>query len=146
MARISASAVGTTSYEKIMGHAPRVLEQWSRLEDVFFKRSNLPSDLLEQVRRTLAQGHGCDYCMAKGGPPDARHAALRMSLTVGLAQDFAADHRAIDERQLNVMREHFPEPELVELVAFIGFTWAADGQVRCVAACLPRGLTTQPGE
>ncbi|MDO9195155.1 hypothetical protein [Rhodoferax sp.] len=60
----------------------------------------------------------------KGGPPESMHEALRTSLAVGLAQLFAADHRDIDETQLNVMREHFSEPELVELVAFMGFMWA----------------------
>lgn len=107
-----------------MGHAPHVLEPWTRLEEVFFTRSALPADLLEQVRRTLALGHGCEYCMAKGGPPESVHEVFRTSLAVRLAQLFAADHRDIDETQLNLMREHFSEPELVELVAFIGFMWA----------------------
>jgi len=124
MSRISPSSIGTTPYERVMGHAPHVLEPWSRLEEVFFRRTLLPADLLEQVRRTLALGHGCEYCMAKGGPPESRHQAMRTSLAVGLAQLFAADHREIDETQLKVMREHFSEPELVELVAFMGFMWA----------------------
>jgi hypothetical protein len=62
--------------------------------------------------------------MTRGGPPDAIHEALRTSLAVGLAQVFTADHRAIDERQLDFMREYFTEPELVELIAFMGFMWA----------------------
>ena len=62
--------------------------------------------------------------MAKGGPPESMHVATRTSLAVGLAQLFAADHRGIDEAQLVIMREHFSEPELVELVAFMGFMWA----------------------
>ena len=122
--RISQSLIGSTPYERVMGHAPHVLEPWSKLEEVFFSRSVLPADLLEQVRRTLALGHGCEYCMAKGGPPEPKHEAMRTSLAVGLAQLFAADHREIDEVQLNIIREHFSEPELVELVAFMGFMWA----------------------
>lgn len=124
MARISPSSIGATPYERVMGHAPHVLEQWTKLEDVFFSRSVLPADLLEQVRRTLALGHGCEYCMTKGGPPELKHEAMRTSLAVGLAQLFAADHRDIDEAQLAIMREHFSEPELVELIAFMGFMWA----------------------
>ncbi|MEJ6006951.1 hypothetical protein WG899_15470 [Paucibacter sp. AS339] len=49
---------------------------------------------------------------------------MRTSLAVGLAQLFAADHREINEAQINIMREHFSEPELVELIAFMGFMWA----------------------
>jgi hypothetical protein len=87
-AHIPDSSVGTTNYERIMGHAPHVLEPWSALERTFFERSILSNELLEQVRRTLAMGHGCAYCQAKAGPPDARHAALRTSLAVALAQAF----------------------------------------------------------
>lgn len=107
-----------------MGHAPHVLEPWAELENVFFSRSILPAELLEQVRRTLALGHGCEYCMAKGGPPDTRHEAIRTSLAVSMAQLFAVDHREINEAKIKIMREHFSEPELVELVAFMGFMWA----------------------
>lgn len=31
---------------------------------------------------------------------------------------------ATDEGMLNTMREHFTDPELVDLVAFMGFMWA----------------------
>lgn len=107
-----------------MGHAPHILEPWARLEEAFFSRSILPAELLEQVRRTLALGHGCQYCQAKGGPPDARHEAMRTSLAVGLAQVFASDHQGIDAPMLDTLREYFTESELVELVAFMGFMWA----------------------
>jgi alkylhydroperoxidase family enzyme len=107
-----------------MGHAPHVLEPWTRLEDAFFKQSVLPSQLLEQVRRTLALGHGCDYCRAKAGPPDAHHKDLRTSLAVGFAQLYTAGHKEIDASQLRVLRECFSDQELVELVAFVSFMWA----------------------
>jgi len=131
MSRIPESDVGETPYERIMGHAPHVLAPWLELEGIFFRRSILPAELLEQVRRTLAQGHGCEYCLAKSGPPDDRHAALRTSLAVGLAQVFASGHRNIDDALIETMRQHFSDAELVELVAFMGFMWAggAFGQV-----------------
>jgi alkylhydroperoxidase family enzyme len=124
MSRVSLSDVGSTPYERTMGHAPHVLESWSRLEEAFFRRSILPAQLLEQVRRTLALGHGCAYCQAKSGPPDKHQAEFKTSLAVGLAQVFATDHREVDERMLQAMRAHFSEPELVELVAFMSFMWA----------------------
>jgi alkylhydroperoxidase family enzyme len=100
------------------------MEPWTALEEAFFRGSLLPADLLEQVRRTLALGHGCEYCQAKGGPPDRTHASLRTSLAVGLAQVFASGHRNIDASSLEPLREHFTDAELVELVAFMSFMWA----------------------
>jgi alkylhydroperoxidase family enzyme len=43
---------------------------------------------------------------------------------VALAQTFAADHKAIDKSQVDILRETFSDAELVELVAFISFMWA----------------------
>jgi alkylhydroperoxidase family enzyme len=107
-----------------MGHAPHVLTPWTQLEETFFQRSVLPRNLLEQVRRTLALGHGCEYCQAKGGPPDAQHDVLRTSMAVGFAQLFASGHKGIGARQIEVLRAHFSDQELVELVAFVSFMWA----------------------
>ena len=123
-AHIPLSSVGSTNYERVMGHAPHVLEPWSALEQTFFERAILPKELLEQVRRTLALGHGCEYCQAKADPPDDHHEALRTSLAVSLAEAFAADHKAIGRPQLEVLSESFSTAELVELVAFISFMWA----------------------
>jgi alkylhydroperoxidase family enzyme len=107
-----------------MGHAPHVLASWSALEDAFFNQSVLNKELLEQVRRTLAESHGCEYCQAKGGPPSPTQTEFKTSLAVGLAQVYASDHAGIDEKMLNVLREHFTDEELVELVAFMGFMLA----------------------
>lgn len=124
MTHITPSASGTTHYERVMGHAPHILAPWSALEDTFFNHSLLPGELLEQVRRTLAESHGCEYCQAKGGPPSLTQTEHRTSLATGLAQVYASGHASIDAQMLNVLREHFTDPELVELVAFMGFMWA----------------------
>jgi alkylhydroperoxidase family enzyme len=124
MSRIPLSTVGSTPLERVMGHAPHVLTPWLQLEDAFYSRQILPADLLEQVRRTLALGHGCQYCQAYAGPPDASHSDLRTSVAVAFAQLFAQDHQGIGESQLAVMRQHFSDAELVELVSFMGFMWA----------------------
>ncbi len=124
MARVPDSTLGTTPYERVLGHAPHIYAPWVRLEEAFFARSILPADLLEQVRRTLALGHGCEYCQAKGGPPDRSQASENASLAVGLAQMFAAGHRDIDDAVLQRLRGVFTDAELVELVAFMSFMWA----------------------
>lgn len=124
MANLHESEVGTTPYSRIMGHAPHVLGPWERLEETFFGNSILPADTLEQVRRTLAQGHGCEYCQAKAGPPDRQHEDIRTSIAVGFAQMVMVDHREIDRSAFSVLREHFTDAEIVELVSFISFMWA----------------------
>ena len=124
MPRIPESTLGATPYERVLGHAPYVLEPWTNLEEAFFRRSLLPADLLEQVRRTLALGHGCEYCRAKGGPPDEMQRSFRASLAVGLAQVFASGHQNVDASLLEPLRAHFSDAELVELVAFMSFMWA----------------------
>jgi len=40
---------------------------------------------------------------------------------VALAQTFAADHKAIDKLQMDILRETFSDAGIVELVAFISF-------------------------
>lgn len=140
MAHLTESTTGSTPYERIMGHAPHVLEPWSKLEEVFFSGSILPATLLEQVRRTLALGHGCEYCQAKGGPPSATQEDMRTSLAVGLAQVFREDHRGIDATMLGTLRPYFTDAELVELVAFMGFMWAG-GTFGRVFGITPAGPT-----
>lgn len=124
MSYIPPSTVGNTPYERVMGHAPHVLAPWAQLEQAFFEHSVLPRELLEQVRRTLALGHGCGYCQARGGPPEINQREFRASLAVRLAKIFASDHKGIDAQMIQTMREHFTDTELVELVAFMGFMWA----------------------
>jgi alkylhydroperoxidase family enzyme len=123
-AHIPLSSTGSTIYERVMGHAPHVLASWSALENTFFARSILSPELLEQVRRTLASGHGCEYCLAKAGPPSRTHNELRTSLATWYAEAFAKDHKAIEPSQISVLREHFTDAELVELIAFVSFMWA----------------------
>lgn len=123
-ARLPLSDIGSTNYERVMGHAPHILGPWSELEEAFFQRSLLPSSLLEQVRRTLADGHGCEYCKAKGGPPNPDQSELRTSMAVAFAQAYVADHRDISDPQIEILRQSFSDAEVVELVAFVSFMWA----------------------
>jgi hypothetical protein len=66
VAHIPPASIGTTNCERIIGHAPHILASWSALEDTFFNHSVLSKQLLDQVRRTLADSHGCESCQAKG--------------------------------------------------------------------------------
>ncbi|MEW6703349.1 MAG: carboxymuconolactone decarboxylase family protein [Pseudomonadota bacterium] len=139
-AHIPLSDIGHTNYERVMGHAPHILKPWVELEEAFFQRALLPQTLLEQVRRTLAQGHGCEYCQAKGGPPHTSRDDFRTSLAVGLAQIYSSDPKGIDEKMLQLLRAHFSDAEVVELIAYMGFMWAGGvfGKVMGIRPGSPR--------
>src|SRR5712692_8122194 len=54
MPRIALSNTGRTPMEKLMGHAPHILDPWTKLEDAFFASKTFSPALLEQVRRRTA--------------------------------------------------------------------------------------------
>ena len=58
--RINLSTTGNTPFEILLGHNPEILQKWNELETALFDSSNLGAHLLEQVRRTLAFGNGCE--------------------------------------------------------------------------------------
>ncbi|MDI7741773.1 carboxymuconolactone decarboxylase family protein [Lysinibacillus fusiformis] len=124
MARITESDFGETPFQRLMGHNQKVMEGWSHLGDVLEKDGFLTSMLKEQVRRTLAQGNGCEYCKAKG-KPDAASFDEKTSVAVGLAEVFLKQKSDIAESSFDVLREYFSEEEISELCAFISFTTAS---------------------
>ena len=124
MTRIPFSNTGTTPFERLMGHNPQVLQKWDELERALFAAPLLSPELKEQVRRTLAFGNGCEYCMAKGRPADV-HPDPKQSLAVAFAQMVVQDHLAIDDRQFDVLRVEFNDAEIAELCAFICFITAS---------------------
>ncbi|MCL4536609.1 MAG: carboxymuconolactone decarboxylase family protein [Nitrospirae bacterium] len=124
MPQISFSENGQTPFEKLLGHNPEILRHWANLENVFFTKTNLSPELLEQVRRTLAFGNKCEYCMAKGKPNEI-HKDKRESLAIGFAQLFVQDYISITDSQFDILREEFTENEIAELCSFICFITAS---------------------
>ncbi|CAM4474484.1 MAG: hypothetical protein LEGION0403_FIIPPAGN_02816 [Legionella sp.] len=68
MSYVRLSNNGSTPFERLLGHASHILEQWNDLEEAFFKSITFDDNFLEQVRRALAFTNQCQYCMAKAGP------------------------------------------------------------------------------
>ncbi len=68
MTKIPLSQIGETPFQKLLGHNPKILSSWTRLEKDLIEEGTLSLDVKEQVRRTLAQSNGCAYCKAKGKP------------------------------------------------------------------------------
>jgi len=122
--RIAPSERGDSAADRVMGHRPELLAAWDGLKHTLVgPSSTLSPELKEQVRRTLAQHTGCEFC-ASLGRPAAEQPDARVSLAVAFAEAVAADHTAIGDRQLEVLFEELTVPEVVELLMWIVFEHA----------------------
>lgn len=124
MERISLSDVGETKFQKLLGHCPEILQSWSSLEKTLYETESLSKELKEQVRRTLAYGNECPYCMAKGKPDDAQKIEA-ISVAVTFAKVFVHNRSAIDDVMFDVLKQYWSEAEIVELCAYICFITAS---------------------
>lgn len=116
---------GSTPFEKLIGHNPAILKKWNELEITLFNQTSLEPDLLEQVRRTLAFGNGCEYCMVKGGKPSFDPKDQRITNATAFAELFAIDHKSISKAHFSLLGEVFNEKEISELCTFITFITAS---------------------
>jgi alkylhydroperoxidase family enzyme len=124
MARIIESNIGGTPFQRLLGHNIEVMEGWSHLGDVLEKDGLLSSELKEQVRRTLAQSNGCEYCEAKG-KPDHDKFNEKISIAVGFAEVFLKQKGDISNSTFEILRDCLTDEEISELCAFIAFTTAS---------------------
>ncbi|MGI9649954.1 carboxymuconolactone decarboxylase family protein [Chryseobacterium arthrosphaerae] len=121
MTRIKFSNNGNTPFERLIGHNIDFLKRWNDLEETLWKKTLLDPDLLEQVRRTMAFGNGCEYCMVKGGKPDFEESQMKISTAASFAELFCIDHRSISDAHFEMLREYYTDEEISELCVFIAF-------------------------
>ena len=124
MTKIPLSQIGETPFQKLLGHNPKILSSWTRLEKDLIEEGALSSDVKEQVRRTLAQSNGCAYCKAKG-KPKKKMKDEKMILATGFADLFLKVKGNIPDSIFLLMNETFTIPEISELCAFITFCTAS---------------------
>jgi len=124
MTRIELSDYGNSPFEKLIGHNKTVLDKWIDLEVALFSETKLDKNLLEQVRRTIAFENECEYCMVKAGKPNFDLTEKRISSATAFAQLFAIDHKSINDKHFDILREEFSEQEISELCSFISFITA----------------------
>lgn len=124
MARMNESEFGETPFQRLLGHNIDVLNRWNQLGEVLEKDMNLSSHLKEQVRRTLAQSNGCEYCKAKG-KPEPHLFEEKTSIAVSFAEVFLKQKGNISDAQFNMLKECLSSAEISELSAFITFTTAS---------------------
>jgi len=125
MTRIKLSDYGNSPFEKLIGHNKAILDKWIELENVLFSQSSLSPELLEQVRRKLAFGNECEYCMVKGGKPDLAKEDKKKQIATAFAEMFALDHKSITNAHFEMLKEEFSEREISELCSFISFITAS---------------------
>ena len=107
-----------------MGHRSELLQAWENLGDAFAGPSaTLCPHLKEEVRRTLAQRTGCQFCASLGQPAET-HADRQESLAVGFADAAARDHTVISDAQVRLLFEEFTAPQIVELLMWVSFEYA----------------------
>lgn len=124
MARIIQSNFGKTPFQKLLGHNRKVMEAWSDLGEVLEQDGLLSSKLKEQVRRTLAQSNGCEYCKAKG-KPDPHLFDEKTAVATGFAEVFLKYEKGnVPDSAFQIVADYFSEAEISELCAFICFTTA----------------------
>jgi alkylhydroperoxidase family enzyme len=124
MARISFSSNGETPFQRLLGHNRQIMELWNQLGDLLGADGTLSAELKEQVRRTLAQKNGCEYCKAKG-KPEPHLFDEKTSLAVAFAEVFLKQRGSIYESVFQVLKQSFSDQEISELCAFISFTTAS---------------------
>lgn len=124
MPRIPPSTLGTTTADRVMGHRPELLAAWDNLKHAFDGPSTtLSPQLKEEVRRTLAQHTGCQFCASLGAPAEV-HPDRLQSLAVAFADGVADDHTEISDAQARLLLDEFTTPQVVELLMWICFEYA----------------------
>lgn len=124
MARISESLRGVTPFQKLLGYNEEIMNSWNQLGEHLGRDGRLSSVLKEQVRRTLAQSNGCEYCKAKG-KPEPHLFDEKTSIAIGFTEVFIKLRGNIPDSSFHVLRENMSNEEISELLAFIAFTTAS---------------------
>lgn len=132
MSHIELSNYGETPFEKLMGHAPEILKQWTKLEEIFFRSRVFTPEFLEQIRRALAFKNLCQYCMLKAGPPDENLESERLAIALRFANKFVVEHTSILKEEIQELKQYFSHNELIELVAFCSFITASQKFGSCL--------------
>ncbi len=124
MTRISLSSHGETKFQQLLGYNKEIMESWNHLSELLSQEGKLSYELKEQVRRTLAQKNGCEYCKAKG-KPDKSLFDKKISLAIAFTEVFLIERGFINPSTIEVLKQDFSEEEISEFCAFISFTTAS---------------------
>jgi alkylhydroperoxidase family enzyme len=141
--RVLVAADESTSVEqglyRVLAHRPALAKAFAAFGGALFQGRILPRRLVELVRLRIAFHNQCRSCMAlryhsaiddgltEGAvcslekPQEATDLSPAEKAALRYADLSATDHFSIDEAAFDALREHFSEPEIVELGVFIAF-------------------------
>jgi AhpD family alkylhydroperoxidase len=119
--------------QRIYAWNPRIAAPWVEFSTRFHASSTLPARLVELVRLRVAFHNQCRSCMAiryRSGaeagvteelvcslerPAESPDLTPAEKAALEFADRFATDHLTVDDELFERLREHFTEPELVDL-------------------------------
>lgn len=124
MTLIPLHETGETPFQQLLAYNQDIQAAWTQLGSTLEKDQWLSAKLKEEVRRTLAQKNGCEYCKAKGKPNPADYDE-KTAVCTGFAEAFLASKGQTSASITAVLKDYLSDAEISELLAFICFTTAS---------------------
>ncbi len=140
------------------GDQPEIVRVWSLrpemgaavqgLSYAVYSKSELPARVREAARMRIAHINDCDVCrgwripeLAAQGVDEELYAHVdapeqgeyspQERLAIEFADRFALDHRSLDDAFFARLREHFTDPEILDLGICVG-NWVGFGRLTMV--------------
>ncbi|GEQ05019.1 carboxymuconolactone decarboxylase family protein [Staphylococcus gallinarum] len=121
MTIIKESNFGDTPFQKLLGHNLSLLNQWNNLSNTLSGSEQLSQNLKEELRKMLAQNHGCNYCKSKG-KPNLQFSDQKSLICIGFTDVYIKSGTNIPKQVIKVLQSTLTDKEISELIAFITFT------------------------
>lgn len=115
---------GDTPFQQLLAYNQDIQADWAQLGSTLEKDQWLSAQLKEEVRRTLAQQNGCQYCQAKGKPNPESYDE-KTAVCTGFAEAFLTSKGQTAASVTAVLKDYLSDAEISELLAFICFTTAS---------------------
>ncbi len=148
MARLELPDGDQPEIVKVWSLRPEMGEAVANLSYAVYSKSQLPARVREAARMRIAHVNDCAVCrgwripeLAEQGvteelyahveEPDDGDYSAQERLAIEYAERFALDHRSLDDAFFARMREHFTDPEILDLTICIG-EWLAFGRLTMV--------------
>jgi len=144
---------------RVWGLRPEMGKAVQGISYAVYSQSQLPARVREAARMRIAQINDCVVCrgwripeLAEQGvteelyehvdDPDAGDYSEQERLAIEFAERFALNHRSLDDAFFVRLREHFTDPEILDLTICVG-NWLAFGRLTMVLD-LDEACATRP--
>jgi alkylhydroperoxidase family enzyme len=148
MARLDLPDGDQPEIVRVWGLRPEMGEAVQRLSYAVYSQSQLPARVKEAARMRIAQINDCAVCRGWRIPelaaqgvdeelyahvhePAAGDYSAQEQLAIEFAERFALDHRTLDDAFFVRLRQHFSDPEILDLTICVG-NWLGFGRLTMV--------------